>query len=492
MKLFQQLLVAPAALGLMAPIAANAAELSINDVSGYSASAEQVQGISQFSDVYPTDWAYQALTKLRQRHGCTAANPSGSMTRYEAAALLNQCLSNIAEVNQEEQSLIDEFSPELAVIKGRLDTVQAGVFDDSFSATTKIGGESIWVIGAVDEHRDGCNNNAAGGGCTNGGTTDVNEATTFSYKHTFEVETSFTGSDLLFSAFEAGRSQGPLASGGAAALESAFDSGGNHHVAMERLYYQFPIGSDFTATVGPRVRQDDMLGVWPSDYPSDSVLDVLTYAGANDAYSLAEGAGASVTYSKDRYSASLVWVGSEPTDADSDTGGIFTDAGSDDVTLQLGYLGDNFTIAYAYTYADGGEPNDEPSTDDYEAHGISGVYQVNADGTWGDVLPSSISLGFGWSSPDNALDADDVEDEDTWSMGMIWNDVWREGYNLGIAYGTAEGHRDDDPYDNPMAYEIYYSMAITDNITVTPALFGMERNSNPNITGGIVKTTFSF
>ena len=36
MKLFQQLLVAPAALGLIAPMAANAAELNLNGVSDYS------------------------------------------------------------------------------------------------------------------------------------------------------------------------------------------------------------------------------------------------------------------------------------------------------------------------------------------------------------------------------------------------------------------------------------------------------------------------
>ena len=36
MKLFQQLLVAPAALGLLAPVAANAAELNINGVSELS------------------------------------------------------------------------------------------------------------------------------------------------------------------------------------------------------------------------------------------------------------------------------------------------------------------------------------------------------------------------------------------------------------------------------------------------------------------------
>ena len=84
MKLFQQLLVAPAALGLLAPLAvvnspaANAAELNINGVSDYAASADQVTSVTQFSDVYPTDWAYQALANLVETYGCVAGYPNGT------------------------------------------------------------------------------------------------------------------------------------------------------------------------------------------------------------------------------------------------------------------------------------------------------------------------------------------------------------------------------------------------------------------------------
>ena len=48
MKLFKSLLVAPAALGLLAPMTATANELNINDVSGYS-SSEEIQSISDFN-----------------------------------------------------------------------------------------------------------------------------------------------------------------------------------------------------------------------------------------------------------------------------------------------------------------------------------------------------------------------------------------------------------------------------------------------------------
>ncbi len=110
MKLFQHLLMAPAALGLLAPVAADASELNselnMDGVNRY-ASHEQVTSISQFSDVQPTDWAYQALSNLIERYGCVAGYPDGTyrgqkaMTRFEAAALLNACLDRVTEVTDE-------------------------------------------------------------------------------------------------------------------------------------------------------------------------------------------------------------------------------------------------------------------------------------------------------------------------------------------------------------------------------------------------------
>ena len=109
MKLFKQLLVAPAALGLLAPVAAGATEVNVAGVADYASSSsgnslEQVTSITQFSDVYPTDWAYQALSNLIERYGCVAGYPNGTyrgnraMTRFEAAALLNACLDRVTEV----------------------------------------------------------------------------------------------------------------------------------------------------------------------------------------------------------------------------------------------------------------------------------------------------------------------------------------------------------------------------------------------------------
>ncbi|MFN5194758.1 MAG: iron uptake porin, partial [Cyanobacteriota bacterium] len=109
-------LIGPSGLASPAPLTALAAE-----------SEEQVTGISQFSDVRPTDWAYQALSNLIERYGCVAGYPDGTykggraMTRYEAAALLNACLDRVTEVTDEIKRLMAEFEKELAVLRGRVD-----------------------------------------------------------------------------------------------------------------------------------------------------------------------------------------------------------------------------------------------------------------------------------------------------------------------------------------------------------------------------------
>ena len=94
-------------------------------------SKNQVTSVNQFSDVRPSDWAYQALTNLVEKYGCVAGYPEGTykggqaMSRFEAAALLNACLDRVTEVTDELQRLMDEFKKELAVLKGRVDGLEA-------------------------------------------------------------------------------------------------------------------------------------------------------------------------------------------------------------------------------------------------------------------------------------------------------------------------------------------------------------------------------
>ena len=74
------------------------------------------------------------------------------------------------------------------------------------------------------------------------------------------------------------------------------------------------------------------------------------------------------------------------------------------------------------------------------------------------------------------------------------NDVFLDGNTFGFGIGSAETHRDDQGYDNPLAMEFFYQMSVSDNIAVTPAIFSVQRDNkrNDDVVGAVVKTTFSF
>merc|ERR1712205_138529 len=370
MKLFQQLLVAPAALGLLAS-GANAAELNINGVSDYAASADQVTSVTQFSDVYPTDWAYQALSNLVEQYGCVAGYPNGTfrgnraMTRYEAAALLNAGLDRITEVTDELRRLLEEFETELAILRGRVDGLEARVGEleaTQFSTTTKLKGVTNWVFGAAKYNGDGSKAQAA-----------ANGATSFSYNLALNLETSFTGEDMLYTRLRAGNMNNIYGGNGVGlfAQEYGFDSA--NAVEVNRLYYSFPVGNDFTIVGGPVVRMDDMLPVWPSAYPSDMTMDFFTYAGAPGAYNLALGGGAGVYWETDGgFSISTSYLSANANLSDPNTGGVGTDGAAFSATTQIAYAPENWGIAAAYT----------------KASGTNGVGLYSGNGTAGSVALS--------------------------------------------------------------------------------------------------------
>ena len=504
MKLFQQMLVAPAALGLLAT-GANAAELNINGVSDYSASADQVTSVTQFSDVYPTDWAYQALSNLVEQYGCVAGYPNGTfrgnraMTRYEAAALLNACLDRITEVTDELKRLIKEFETELAIIKGRVDGLEARVGEleaTQFSTTTKLKGKADWVFGAAKAHgkRSEAFEAASGG-------------TSFSYNLALNLETSFTGKDLLYTRLRAGNMNNVFGGAGTYGLfaqEYGFDSG--NAVKINRMWYSFPIGENFTVVGGPMVRMDDMLPVWPSAYPSAMTYDFFTYAGAPGAYNLWMGAGAGVYWKSDDFSISTSYLSSNGNESNPNTGGIGTDGADFSATTQIAYAPENWGIAAAYTKASGNSEKLYIGNANAQAAIASGIgSQTNSVGLSAWWMPEdsgwipSISAGAGstWFDGSNT-DGYTA----SWYVGLEWSDVFLEGNSFGMAVGqpTFVADVDGDAVKNGAGYawEFFYKFQVTDNISVTPAItylskpFPSQDSNGMNAFAGLVKTQFKF
>ena len=71
-------------------MAAGATEVNVAGVADYASTGEQVTSITQFSDVYPTDWAYQALSNLIERYGCVAGYPNGTYRGNRAMTRLKR------------------------------------------------------------------------------------------------------------------------------------------------------------------------------------------------------------------------------------------------------------------------------------------------------------------------------------------------------------------------------------------------------------------
>ena len=490
MKL-KQLMLAPVAFGMVAP-AAMAADLNIAAVNQYS--SEQVTSVSQLSDVKPTDWAYQALTNLVERYGCVAGYPNGTygggqaMTRYEAAALLNACLDRVTEVTDELKRLQAEFAQELAVLRGRVDAAEARIGQleaTQFSTTTKLRGEATFVLGGVDGYETKTGVDAG--------------KTAFNYDVRLNFDTSFSGKDLLrtrlrssnFSANPFGSSSSLFKLDKADNTETAVGDS----VVIDRLYYQFPVlNNSTTLTAGAKVRNTEMAWV-PSAYKSD-ILDFFQVAGTPGVYNKATGAGFGALWKQGNtgFVAGLNYVAQNGDNSDT---GVFDETGALNTLAQVGYKGKNWGLGFGYRYGTEGT-----RVRTYNGlNGASGAlvpgqtsngYAVNAywQPTQSGWIPS-ISAGYGWNTVSGTPSA--ATDSESWFTGLQWADVFAKGNSAGVAVGQAPTGQN---LEQSTMLEIFYKYQVSDNISVTPAIFYASDNqrlvNNASNWGGVIQTKFTF
>ena len=456
MKLFQRLLVAPAALGLLAPIAVNATELNLEGVSGYTMSRNQFKKtFNSFNDIRPGDWTYEALTSLVEDHACNATVPNGAISRYEAAALLNKCLGNVPEANLAERKLIDEFSSELAAINAKAGEFEAGssLYEaGQFAASTKISGSAQFTVGGID--KDG----------------DAGQAVHTVYAYNVGVDSSFSGEDLLHTEIETGN-----CSTSGVVLDSCV-SGSSNKLAIAKLWYEFPYGDDFRVWVGPLVSQDDMLAGTTTLYNESFALSSNPWSsGVNDE----SGAGAGIAYLKDGFNVTLNHLAIDSNDPN--TGGILTEGGQDITTVQLGYDGESFGGALTYAIGD----------ENYNASSFGiGAY-------WAPENLPSISVAAEWIDLDLAKVAWDAAYDDDelfdWFVGLQ-QDVANGTVGVGFgSNGEWSSGNSGQPDHEEMAYEVWYTYNLNDNVTITPGIFVKEGYGTTNDqTGFAVETSFSF
>ncbi|BAZ49419.1 hypothetical protein NIES4103_20310 [Nostoc sp. NIES-4103] len=481
-------------------------------------SLSQVTSVSQFSDVQPTDWAFQALQSLVERYGCIAGYPSGvyrgnrALTRYEFAAGLNACLDRVNEliatatadlVTKQDlatlQRLQEEFSAELATLRGRVDSLEARTAEleaNQFSTTTKLVGEAIFAV------------------TDNFGSDDENN-TVFQNRVRINFQSSFTGKDTLNTRIAAGNANALTLPDGTFEGTQTFNipNTGNSAI-IDWLSYYYPIGnsqifiaatggihSDYTPTVNP----------YFEDYDGGNGA-LSTFASESPIYRIGGGAGIGVNLAfggSGTFKPSLT-LGYLASEANNPARGSGLVEGNYAALGQLNLnVGDRISLAATYVHGyhggnsllfDAGAVGSAVvGTSRANFVGGGNPYASNSYGIEAAFRPSdklSIS-GFVLYSDITGFGADD--DGEVWSYGagVALPDFGKKGNLLGIFAG-AQPYLGGAGGDRPYHVEGFYRYRVSDNISITPGLIwltnpgGQDNDDNEDAFIGTLRTTFNF
>ena len=490
MKLFQQLLVAGAAMSLVAPIGASATDINLDDMKSYGSSSSKSEGFTNnYVKIQPGDFVHQSINDLAKSRGCSFDISNKALSRFEAAAIVNSCLGDVAEVTTVERSLIDEFSSELALIRGRIDGIEARLNEfeaGSFSSTTTLDGKAVFAIGGIND----------------GDQIGETEATTAAYVYQMNLNTSFTGDDNLYVRLKTGDGWDNFAGKPATYHIEAKDNGDT--LKVDKIWYTFPVSDKFTATVGPLIENYYMLAATPSVY-KPGALKAFKLGGHGAAFGASTSTGAGVKYDAGNGFASSITVNSKGAE---NSKGFLTDEDTNKVNTMVAYNGDNYHLSATYTTQSGSwDAWEYFSTSDMRIN-TSTTTTVDADGwalrAWwrpeevGTAIPS-VSVGWDTLSFSGAHHAI-AKEGSGYTLAFNWQDMFQADDRIGFAVGqpmkvdTAKSGVTKDEVD-PFLWEAYYSFRPNDSIEVTPAIFGgsdVLADKEDDIFGAVVTTTFKF
>jgi hypothetical protein len=481
----------------------------------------QVTSVSQFTDVDPSHWAFQALQSLVERYGCIVGYPdrtfrgNRALTRWEFAAGLNACLDKIQEliaaatadfVRKEDLEVVkrlqEEFAAELASLRGRVEALEvrtATLEKQQFSTTTKLSGEVIFAIS--DEFAQPGRNE-----------------TVFQNRVRLLLSTSFTGQDKLVTRLDAGNANlfrtfdlagnatGNLDEG---ALTFNTNTGGNNAVGLGWLAYYFPIGESIQvyipAFAGLHYDLVPTNAGFLEDYDGGNGALSL-FAQRNPIYSLGGGAGAAVTFGAGKpISLSLSYLSSTANNP-SRGAGLFdgnysalaqiTFAPNEKFSVGLTYVNafqkEGFGIFNANTPLLGtglanfpGVALTGPRGTSVNAGGVSAVYKFS------DKF--AINGWFSYFNTDFLRDRQGDFDVWSYAIGLSFPDFGKKGNLLGLLAGTPPYRGDTG--EVPIHVEGFYRFRLSDNISITPGIVWVRNQGQLNDRDaliGTLRTTFTF
>ena len=473
------MLVAGAALSFLAPIGAQASDINLDDMNSYSGSVKST-GISNFSTIQPGDWAFQSIKDLATARGCDVSIPNKAISRFEAAALLNSCLGDVAEVTATERTLIDEFSEELATIKGRVDGIEAKLNNfeaGGFSDTTTMDGKAVFTLGQVDTDTDSYTETVIG-----------------TYMYNLNLNSSFTGDDNLYVRVKTGNSTSwQTQKKYGTYLSSA--KGNGDVFKVDKIWYSFPVLDRHTVWVGPKIENYYMHAASPSIYKP--VTKQFTLGGNGNAYGASTDTGFGWAYNADNGFSVSSNIGTKSlTTKKGNATGLLTDESKTSWATQFGYTKPQYSVSaivnfkyngWTDSYYHTNKGNDKLGDGDFTAIGLRGWWRPEDSGT---AVPA-VSVGFDTTDYSNANKGE--ESAEAYFVGLTWSDLFQADDKIGVAFGQPT--KNDSEVNDPFAWEAYYSFKANDSVTITPTLFGgsdRDGSTTGDVSGVLVETTFKF
>ena len=491
-----------------------------------SAVAQNVTSVSQLSDVRPTDWAFTALQSLVERYGCIAGYPDSTFrgrqatSRYEFAAGLNACLDKINEiisagladkVSKEDlatlQKLQEEFAAELATLRGRVDALDAKTAKleaQQFSTTTKLRGEAVMGLAAASD----------GVGAPNDKTNVI-----FSYRARLNLDTSFTGKDLLRTRLQASNTPNfGTALGVPNASRLSYESGTpNNTFEINRLFYRFPVGDNITAYIAPIGAPEDVISPL-NPLESDSQGTISRFGRFNPLIRIASSgrdsglAVAGLTFKFNNQAALELMYSAANAGTPTGQGGL---TGNDTkLAAQLvAKPSDAFTlgIGYANAYTVGNTLSSGLNADtiggglspfNTTPPGVTGIKTNTVVGSlvW-DITKKFTFNTWGAYTFAETTGVTASTTFTSWLASLSAKDLFTEGDLAAVTFGqplqrTNVGGLAQGSLNTPYHLEAFYRFRVSRNISITPGVFFVfnqgSNSANGTATVGVIRTTFSF
>ena len=479
-------------------------------------SMNQVTSVSQLSDVRPTDWAFQALQSLVERYGCIAGYPDGTyrgnraLTRYEFAAGLNACLDQVTKligslpanfVTQEDlavlQRLQEEFATELASLRGRVDALEARTSEleaNQFSTTTTLNGETIFAVS------DTFGKAAVG---------DDKTTANLGYRVRLNFDSSFTGTDRLRTRLQARNNARYDRPTGTPMTRTNFDGDGGSEITLDKLSYQFLIGSRTNVEIGAKgLTSDDVAPLINPYFDSAAQGAVSRFGAFNPAiYNTPGETGIAINHQlSEQLNLTLTYLTN--TAADSTEGnGLFN--GSYGALAQLTYSPSSeldLALSYVRSYS---RKNDVDLSLGTGSNSANQPFNQNATrgnhfGLQASWRPSSRFALSGWAGYVDAqqLSGGDAKAE-IWNGGVTFAfpDLFSEGNVGGLIVGIPPKVTRNDIKENKdnatsLHVEALYRIQVSDFISVTPGVYVITNTDHKKDNGttwvGVLRTSFTF